>query len=96
MTVLAKNPLDFRKYTMTVPLKQTEPIRARLEKNGRGGKCVVVLSGFRLHPEGKEKILKAIKTRLGTGGALKNGELEIQGDHRLRLKPLLESLGYRL
>jgi translation initiation factor 1 len=82
--------------TEPAPLKQPEPIIVRLEKSGRGGKAVTLLEGFRMHPAGKEELLRKFKRRCGTGGTLKNGVMEIQGDQRARLMVLLESAGYRV
>ena len=78
------------------PLKQAEPLIVRLERSGRAGKTVTLLEGFRLAPQGKEDLLKDLKKRCGAGGTLKNGILEIQGDHRERLKTILVNLGYRV
>lgn len=78
------------------PLKQPEPIYIRLEKNGRAGKTVTVLEGFRMHPEGKEELLARFKRRCGAGGTMKEGRLEIQGDQRQILLRELDMLGYRV
>jgi translation initiation factor 1 len=40
------------------------------------------------------KILKELKTRLACGGTLKDGVIELQGDHRERVKPVLVKLGF--
>jgi translation initiation factor 1 len=56
-------------------------VRVRRETKGRGGKTVTVVSGL----PGDEAVLKALagelKRRCGSGGTLKEGVLEIQGDH---------------
>ncbi|HEY52413.1 MAG TPA: stress response translation initiation inhibitor YciH [Caldilineae bacterium] len=70
-------------------------VRVFLERKGRGGKAVSVLRGLQSHPEGKKTLLKQLKSKLGTGGALKDGNIEIQGDHRDRIVALLEKMGYR-
>lgn len=71
------------------------PVRVRIEKQGRGGKVVSVVTGVMSPPAGKEALLKLLKTRLGTGGALKDGDLEIQGDQREKIVAILNELGYR-
>lgn len=69
-------------------------VRIRRETSGRKGKGVTTLSGVPL-PEAELKTLaKRLKKVCGTGGAVKGGVIEIQGDHRERLKAELESLGY--
>lgn len=68
---------------------------AGLERKGRGGKTVTVVTGVMSHPAGQEALLKLLKTRLGTGGTLKDGVIEIQGDHREQIVELLIGLGYK-
>ncbi len=53
----------------------------RLDRKGRGGKSVTVIEGLQISAKDSEKLLKLLKAKLGTGGAVKNGWLEIQGDH---------------
>lgn len=69
-------------------------VRIRRETSGRKGKGVTALSGIPL-PESELKALaKRLKKRCGTGGAVKNGVIEIQGDQREALKQALTELGY--
>lgn len=69
-------------------------VRVFLERKGRGGKSVSVLRGVPGHPAAKKDLCKTLKSRLGTGGAVKGGEIELQGDHRDRIVELLAGLGY--
>jgi translation initiation factor 1 len=71
------------------------PVRVYLERAGRGGKSVSVIKGVMSPAAGKEALLKLLKTRLGTGGALKGDEIEIQGDHRPKIVDILNELGYQ-
>ena len=75
--------------------QQNQPVIAGLERKGRGGKTVTVVTGVMSHPAGQEALLKLLKTRLGTGGTLKDGVIEIQGDHREQIVELLIGLGYK-
>lgn len=69
-------------------------VRVRRETGGRGGKTVTVIYGVPL-PEAKLKNLAGELKRLcGTGGTLKEGTIEIQGDHRDRIVAALEQRGY--
>lgn len=70
------------------------PLLVRFEKTGRGGKVVTIVAGLKMHPDGKSTLLSDLKKKLGTGGAVKEGQLEFQGDQRERLPPLLTNLGY--
>ena len=67
-------------------------VRVRRETKGRGGKTVTTVSGLALNRLQLAELLAAIKRRLGTGGAEKEGVLEIQGDH---CDTVLDELGKR-
>ena len=71
------------------------PVRVSLEKQGRGGKSVSVIRGVMSPPHGKEALLKLLKTKLGSGGAIKGDDIEIQGDKRNRIVEILNELGYK-
>lgn len=71
-----------------------QPVRVYLERKGRGGKTVSVIKGVMSPPHGKEALVKLLKTKLGTGGAVKDDDLEIQGDHRDNIVAVLTELGY--
>jgi len=75
------------------PAKQG--VRIHREVKGRGGKTVCVIDGLSLSDGELKALLKKLKRQLGTGGAIKNGNLEIQGDHRDKLLQLLEKEGYK-
>lgn len=72
--------------------KQTAKIA--LDRKGRGGKTVTVVSGLRHDPATLEALLKRLKQQCGAGGALKDGAIEIQGDHRERVAAALAAMGY--
>jgi translation initiation factor 1 len=66
--------------------------RVRRETKGRGGKTVTSVSGVPLDEDALKELASALKRRCGTGGALKDGVIEIQGDH---VDLLLEELAKR-
>ncbi len=69
-------------------------MRVRRETGGRGGKTVTAIYGVAL-PEGKLKDLAgALKRLCGTGGTVKDGTIEIQGDHRDKIVAALEQQGF--
>lgn len=47
-------------------------------KRGRGGKTVTVIKGLQLRTESLESLCKSLKVKMGSGGAVKDGEIEIQ------------------
>jgi translation initiation factor 1 len=75
--------------------QQNIPVLVALERKGRGGKSVSVIKQVMSPPAGKQALLKLLKTRLGTGGTLKDEEIEIQGDHRDAIVAVLKELGYQ-
>jgi len=70
-------------------------VTVRLDRKGRGGKTVTVIEGLQIRDEDSEKFLRQLKTRFGTGGAVKNGAVEIQGDHCDGIMAELGKRGYR-
>ena len=69
-------------------------VRVGRETKGRKGKGMTVVTGVPLHPEGLRDLAKQLKQQCGTGGTVKDGKIEIQGDHRDLLVAELQSLGY--
>jgi translation initiation factor 1 len=55
--------------------------RVRRESKGRGGKTVTTISGVPLAIDALQELASALKKRCGCGGSLKDGVIEIQGDH---------------
>lgn len=75
------------------PAKQG--VRICRESKGRGGKSVCVIVGLPLNNVELKVLHKKLKTQLGTGGAVKDGCIEIQGDHREKLLQLLDKEGFK-
>ncbi|WP_409525839.1 translation initiation factor Sui1 [Nitrincola sp. MINF-07-Sa-05] len=71
-------------------------VRIRRETSGRKGKGVTTLTGIPLAEPALKELAKKLKQRCGTGGSVKDGVVEIQGDHRELLKSMLEAEGYKV
>jgi translation initiation factor 1 len=69
-------------------------VRVGRQVAGRAGKGVSVISGLPLDAAGLAELATRLKRQCGAGGAVKNGVIEIQGDHRERLVSELLKLGY--
>lgn len=69
-------------------------VRVGRETKGRKGSGVTVITGIPLHLEGLENLASKLKQTCGTGGTVKHGVIEIQGDHRDLLVTELQQLGY--
>lgn len=83
---------------MSTP-KSTRPaaqarVRVGREVAGRGGKGVSVISGLPLAAADLEALASRLKRLCGAGGAVRDGVIEIQGEHRDRLVKELRLLGY--
>ena len=86
----AKNP------AAAVPaLQGNTPVRVGRERKGRGGKTVSIVTGVMSRAAGQQALLKLLKSKLGTGGTLEDGNIIIQGDHRERIVEILNELGYK-
>jgi translation initiation factor 1 len=67
----------------------------RLERKGRRGKEVTVVEQLALPAAALRDWLKALKGALGCGGSVEGDALVLQGDHRDRVRALLEDRGVR-
>jgi len=69
-------------------------VRIRLETKGRKGKGVTTVTGIPLDAAELKKLLKELKQKTSTGGAVKDNTLELQGDQRDKLILLLANRGW--
>ena len=68
----------------------------RIEKAGRGGKTVTVVANFvGIGLTEKQQLAKAMQKACGTGGTIKDGRIEIQGDKRAEVARILTEAGFR-
>jgi len=81
--------------------QQTSPpqdgiVRLMRQTKGRKGKGVTLITGLPLAGKELKNLAKSLKQKCGCGGAVKNGIVEIQGDHRDSLEKELAALGYKV
>jgi translation initiation factor 1 len=69
-------------------------VRVHRETKGRGGKAVSLVRGVTLPLAELEALGKQLKTACGSGGTVKDGVIEVQGDHGDRLVELLKAQGF--
>lgn len=69
-------------------------VRIARETKGRKGKGVTLVTGLVMTQDEMSKLAKKLKQVCGTGGAVKQGVIEIQGDKRDAIKTVLEKQGY--
>jgi translation initiation factor 1 len=69
-------------------------VRVSRETKGRGGKAVTVVRGVPLDAPGLVALGKQLRAACGSGGTVKDGVIEVQGDHADRLVEALKAQGY--
>jgi translation initiation factor 1 len=69
-------------------------VRILIDRKGRKGKTVTLVAGLRHNPDTMREIAHLLKERCGTGGTVKDGNIELQGDQRERAKAELEKMNY--
>ena len=80
--------------TSTPPNQQT--VYLHRESKGRGGKIVSLVKNLTLSEKDLKVLAKQIKRACGTGGTIKGGIIEIQGEHRTRIADVLNKQGYKV
>ena len=66
------------------------------ESKGRGGKSVTVLKNLVLSENDLKEVATKLKQVCGSGGTVKDGMIEIQGEHREKIAEVLKKMGYRV
>ncbi|HWA35392.1 MAG TPA: hypothetical protein VG737_14730 [Cyclobacteriaceae bacterium] len=84
-----------RATTKSLPPQQQTAYLHR-ETGGRGGKVVSVVKNLILNEDDLKALAKKLKQECGTGGTVKDGLIEIQGEHRQRIAEVLMKLGYKV
>jgi translation initiation factor 1 len=77
--------------TCRVIEREREKIKVYIEKR-KFNKPITIIEGIR---ENAKEIVSQLKSKLACGGTFKNNHIELQGDHRVKLKDLLIKLGYK-
>ena len=100
-TVWSSNQGDQRKNeqkkstTKYLPPQQQTAYLHR-ESGGRGGKVVSIVKNLTLSESDMKSLAKKLKQECGTGGTVKDGLIEIQGEHRQKMADVLQKLGYKV
>ena len=87
-------PCRCRKPVSLPPEMQTAAISR--DRKGRKGKTVTVIRDLQLTTQDMQSLARTLKQACGSGGTVKDGAIEIQGDHRERIATRLRALGYKI
>lgn len=89
---------DFEFESDSESFENLEPdqqkLRVYIERKGRGGKTASIVKGFEGSEEDLIALSKLLKSKCGVGGAVKDGEIIIQGDQRDKIVKHLQAEGY--
>lgn len=73
--------------------REQQDIRIYVQKR-RYGKVVTIIEGIDRSDIDIENLAKKLKTKCASGGTIKDGNIELQGDHKKKVQEALEELGY--
>jgi translation initiation factor 1 len=75
---------------------QQQTIYLHRESSGRGGKAVTLVKNLVLSADDLKSLAKKLKQECGTGGTIKDGVIEMQGEQREKVADTLRKLGYKV
>ena len=73
--------------------REQQKITIAVDKR-RYGKMMTVVDGINAHDTDINALLSNLKSICACGGTIKDGKIELQGDHRTRVKETLEKMGF--
>lgn len=91
---LRKQSSGERKIKSLPPHEQTAYLHR--DSKGRGGKAVILIKQLVLSEEDMKQLATKLKRLCGSGGTLKDGVIEIQGDNREKIADALKRMGYKV
>ena len=100
-TVWSSEHGDLRKKDVQPASMKTLPpnqqtIYLHRDSKGRGGKAVTLVKNLILPEEALKELSKQLKQACGSGGTVKDGQIEIQGEHREKIAAFLRESGYKV
>lgn len=75
---------------------EKQQLKVYIDRKQRGGKVVTLVTGFVGKDEDLQILAKMLKTKIGVGGSVKDGEIIIQGEHRDKIIEILQNNSYKV
>lgn len=91
---ITPGPSAIRRGESRPPQQQT--VYLHRESSGRGGKAVTLVKNLELSADDLKALAKKLKQECGTGGTIKDGMIEIQGEYREKIADILRKLRYKV
>jgi len=92
--LLPDSPQPLPEPLTETPDGKGKTVRISLDMKGRKGKSVTIVSGLQHNPATIKEIARILKEHCGTGGTVKDGNIELQGDQRVRAGEKLRKMNY--
>jgi translation initiation factor 1 len=93
--VYSTDPEIMKELNATPPPSEQE-LKVILDRKKRGGKVVTLIIGFDGKEDDFQELAKTLKTKCGTGGTAKEGEILLQGDFRDKVYDILSKADYKI
>jgi translation initiation factor 1 len=100
-TVWSSEQGDLRKKgarpaRVQAPPPNQQTVYLHRDSKGRGSKAVTLVKNIILAEEDLKALAKQLKQACGSGGTVKDGQIEIQGEHREKISEVLRAMGYKV
>ena len=100
-TIWSSDQGDLRKHEGTGPKVVSLPPKEQTvylhrDSKGRGGSSVTLVKNLVLSEDDLKQLAKKLKQLCGSGGTVKDGVIEIQGEQRQRIAEALQTMGYKV
>lgn len=76
--------------------READTLRVTIDRKGRKGKTATIIEGFTCGDDEVLALAGKLKSRLGTGGSARGGEILIQGECLAKVKEILTGMGYKV
>ena len=86
---------DSPRKAISLPSQQ-QTVYLHRDSKGRRGSSMTLIKNLSLSPDDLKELAKRLKQACGSGGTIKEGVIEIQGEHREKIADELKKMGYKV